>query len=223
MNIGRKHYDDPQYQAGLAKFDVIVPGIPRGWNPRQEADLIGALLRELRQLNPALKIAQSTVLNEACDSATNSHDADRRAALHAHGWWLRSAAGERAQWTTRYGAWEINISAWAKPDPHGRRYPEWLPDWENDYYFKRHLFDFWYVDNVMWRTRVRADWDGDETADAPDSPEIQAAFRSAQARHWAAIRALQPRLPIMGNPDGNLSQPEYRGPRPLPPCPPQPR
>jgi hypothetical protein len=33
MNIGRKHYDDTEYQRQLARLDVVVLGLHKGWKP----------------------------------------------------------------------------------------------------------------------------------------------------------------------------------------------
>ena len=33
MNIGRKHYDDAEYQRQLARLDFVVLGFYKGWKP----------------------------------------------------------------------------------------------------------------------------------------------------------------------------------------------
>ena len=211
MNIGRKNYDDPAYQARLARLDVVILGFPPGWNPRHEADPIGHVLRNLKRLNPAIKIGQYTILNEAYDNPKPAPDADIRNALYKYHWWLLNAEGQKVQWTARYHTWEINYSKWAPPDPKGQRYPEWLAERNNRLFFKPHPgFDIWFCDNVFWRPRVTADWNRDGKDDDRNDPRIQAALRAGHARYWADIRKLQPKIIVMGNADGHLSFPEYR-------------
>lgn len=211
MNIGKKNYDDPAYQAQLAKLDVVILGFTAGWNPRKQTDPIGHVLRDLKRLNPRLKIGQYTILNETYDNPRNAANAEVRAAVTNNKWWLLNAAGQKVQWTKEYGAWEINFSAWAPPDAQGRRYPEWRAEWDNRTFFAPHPeFDLWYCDNVMVRSRVRADWDLDGKDDDPKAPTYEQAFRGGQARHWEAIRRLQPKIAIMGNADNDLSSPEYK-------------
>lgn len=212
MNIGRKNYDDPAYQAKLARLDVVILGFPPGWNPRHEADPIGHVLRNLRQLNPAIKIGQYTILNEAYDDPKILPDADIRHALDRYHWWLRNAKGRKVQWTARYHTWEINFTQWAPPNPAGQRYPGWLAARDNRLFFRRRPgFDIWYCDNVFWRPRETADWERDGRDDSPNDPRIQAALRAGHARYWADIRKLQPGILVMGNSGGHLSFPEYRG------------
>jgi hypothetical protein len=212
MNIGRKHFDDPQYQAALAKLDIAIFGFYPGWNPRNEADPIGSVLRNLRRLNPAIKLGQYTILNEAYDDPGMTPNADVLAAVETNKWWVRTAAGQKVQWTALYHTWEVNNTRWAPTDARGRRYPQWRADRDNAWAFAPHPeFDIWYCDNVMWRPRMRkADWDLDGKDDDRDEPRIQAAYRAGMAAHWAAIRRLQPKLAIMGNTDGDLSQPEFQ-------------
>ncbi|HVU23014.1 MAG TPA: putative glycoside hydrolase [Opitutus sp.] len=211
MNIGRKIYDDPGYRASLAKLDVVILGFYPGWNPHNEPDPIGAVLHDLRRLNPALKIGQYTSLNESYGDPAMVGAADLVAALDRHHWWARNAAGDKVQWTPRYHTWETNNTAWAPPDAAGRRYPQWLAARNDRLLFKPHPeFDIWYVDNVMWRPRETADWDRDGKDDDRDDPRIQAAYRAGMASYWTAIRRLEPSLTIMGNTDSDLSAPEFR-------------
>jgi len=211
MNIGKKIYDDPQYQAALAKLDVVILGFTQGWNPRHVADPMGDVLRALKRLNPRLKIGQYTILNESYANTRSTANREVVETIDRNHWWLRNAAGQKVQWTTRYHAWEVNFSAWAPPDAGGRRYPEWRAQHDNAVFFQPHPeLDIWYVDNVMQYSRVKADWDLDGHDDNPREPRYATAFREGQAREWAAIRALQPQLTIMGNTDSDLSYPEYR-------------
>jgi hypothetical protein len=211
MNIGRKHYDDPAYQAQLARLDVVILGFYAGWNPRHEADPIGSVLRNLKRLNPRLKIGQYTILNETYDDPRSKPNAEVHAAVVQNDWWLRNAAGQKVQWTKEYSTWEINISPWAPADAEGLRYPEWRAAWDYRTFFAPHPeFDLWYCDNVMVNSRVRADWDRDGTDDDPKSPRYATVFRESHARHWQAIRKLKPGVVIMGNADNDLSSPEYR-------------
>jgi hypothetical protein len=212
MNIGRKHYDDPRYQAQLARLDIAILGFFPGWNPHGEADPIGAVLRNLRRLNPAIKLGQYTILNEAYDDPAMLPNADVLAAVEKNQWWVRTAAGRKVQWTAIYHTWEINNTVWAPANGQAQRYPEWRASRDNAWAFAPHPeFDIWYCDNVMWRPRMRlADWDLDGKDDSRDDPRIQSAYRAGMASHWVAIRQLQPRLLVMGNTDGDLSQPEFR-------------
>lgn len=212
MNIGRKHYEQVDYQAGLAKLDMIILGFPKGWENAGGPDPVGTVLRNIKAINPKILIGQYTCLNESRDNPADTSTLDKSSIITAQKWWLRNAQGERVQWTPRYSAYEVNIGPFAPTEAKGLRYPEWLAIRDNEVLFKPHPeFDIWYFDNVMWRSRVIADWDGDGVDDKGDSEVAQKAFRWGQARHWATARLLRPDLIQMGNSDRDLSQEEYQG------------
>ena len=216
MNIGAKHYDDPLYQAQLARLDVVVLGFYRGWNPHgYAADPSAAMrkvLRALKAKNPRLVVGQYTVLNEANDDPRDVATADLRAKLHAEKWWLRDAAGRRVQWTDRYANWETNFTPWAKPDALGRRWPEWLAERNHAVYFEDvPEFDLVFLDNVMNPPRAAGDWDGDGANDGPKGPKVLQAHFAGHAAHWRRLRELMPAKLLIGNVDHDLANPEWRG------------
>ena len=213
MAIGEKNYADHAVQAQLARMDIVILGFYRGWGGTQSARPMRAAVQAIKQLHPGVLIGQYTVLNEANDDRSNTADADKQAVLSARHWWLRDAAGRRQQWTSAYGAWDINLTDSAQPDGEGRRYPQWLAQRDHATYFAPvPEFDIWYFDNVMQRPRIaRADWRGEGVDQDGGSAAIGQAFRQAQVQHWDAAHALAPTVMSMGNPDNDLSSAEYRG------------
>ena len=213
MNIGAKNYDDPAYQAQLARLDVVILGFYPGWHGDRDGSTIRATVQQIKRRNPALRIGQYTVLDEASDDRLKAaSDRDKIDKLDQQGWWLRDAAGAKQQWSQAYGAWDINISHFAHPDVDGDRYPQWLAKRDARLFFARvPEFDIWYFDTVMARSRVAgADWRGNGTNLPGNDPEIASAFRQGMADEWATARALDPNALLMGNADSDLSQPEYR-------------
>ncbi|HUF80710.1 MAG TPA: putative glycoside hydrolase [Burkholderiales bacterium] len=210
MNIGAKHYEDPLYQEALARLDVAILGFYRGWNPAGYAASPTAAMRKVAQAikarNPRILLGQYTVLNEARDDAL-----DLRDKLDAQQWWLRDAAGRRVQWTKQYAAWEINFTAWAKPDAKGLRWPEWLAERNHAVYFRDvPEFDIVYLDNLMSPLRVTGDWDGDGANDGPQDPKIISAHYAGHRAHWRRLRELRPGLLQIANTDNDLSHPLWR-------------
>jgi hypothetical protein len=126
-------------------------------------------------------------------------------------WWARKTDGSRVQWTAQYHAWDINFTAGSRPDANGRRFPQWLAERDDGVFFKPVSFDLWYCDNVMVRPRVTADWNRDGTNDDPKAPAVAAGYRAGHRAEWDHIRRIHPGLPLMGNADDELSEPEYAG------------
>jgi hypothetical protein len=215
MNIGAKHYDDARYQQELARLDVVILGFTRGWNPTGHAADSTAAMRKavqaIKARNPRLLIGQYTVLNEVPERPGDAATADLRAKLDASRWWLLDAAGRRTQWTAQYGNWEVNFTAWAKPDAQGRRWPQWLAERDHAVFFRDiPEFDIVYLDNVMSPPRVAADWDGDRANDDPKSAKALAAHHASHRAHWQRLRALHPKALLVGNTDNDLGNAEWR-------------
>jgi hypothetical protein len=214
MNIGGKNYDNPAYQQQLARLDVVIVGFYPGWKGDRDGSKMSSAVQAMKRLNPALKVGQYTVLNEAGDDPKrNAADRDKVDKLDQQKWWLRNAGGDKQQWTSSYGAWDINITRFAAPDANGDRYPQWLAKRDAQLYFQRvPEFDIWYFDNVMGQSRVSgADWRGNGQNISGKDAEIAVAFRQGMAEEWSAARKLAPQVTLMGNVDSDLSQPEYKG------------
>jgi hypothetical protein len=212
MNIGAKHYDDPQYQAALGRLDIAIVGFYPGWKGDKDGTRMRRAVQSIKSHGSA-RVGQYTLLNESIDDAKDTANRDRIGKLDAEDWWLRRSDRGKVQWTERYKAWDINITEWAKPDRDGLRYPEWLAERDARTFFARvPEFDIWYFDNVMVRPRLPpAVWKLDGVERRSDDREVEAAFRRGMAAHWQAARRLQPGKLLVGNADSDLSAPEYSG------------
>jgi hypothetical protein len=63
MNIGSKHYDDPEYQRQLAQLDVVILGFYRGW---RSGDGMAQVVRNLKRLSAGkIIVGQYTILKGA--------------------------------------------------------------------------------------------------------------------------------------------------------------
>jgi hypothetical protein len=209
MNIGRKHYDDAGYQRQLARLDVVVFGFYKGWKPDYGMAKVVQNLKRLSR-NHVL-VGQYTCLNESQDNPKDAATGEVQKKLHEMNWWARKADGTRVQWTDQYRAWDINFTIGSKADASGRRYPQWLAEWDDHVLFRSATFDVWYCDNVFAKPRVTADWDGDGKDEDPNNPAVAAAYRAGHRAEWDHIRQIHPGIMLMGNVDGDISAPEYAG------------
>lgn len=214
MNIaGPSYYDTPEYQRQLSKPAIVILGFYEGWGKGRKGTSERDVVLSLKRENPTLLIGQYTVLSEwkATNDPRNSRPEVSKK-LDVEDWWLRDSRGDQKQWTSRYGAWDINITEWSKPDHNGDRYPEWLAKKDYETFFQPvPEFDIWYFDNAVSRPPVkRADWDGDGKDDSRDDPRIAAAHRKGQVVHWETARRLHPKVLFIGNSD-DVSSPEFSG------------
>ena len=212
-NIGAKHYDDPAYQAQLARLDTVILGFHPGWRGDTDGSKIRAAVLAMKALNPALKVGQYTILNEQVDNPALTANHDVIAKLDATDWWLRDGqTGAKVRWSSEYAAYDINFTAWSTPDADGNRYPQWLAQRNHAQYFSRVPFDIWYFDNVWRQSRIaQADWRRDGTNQSSADMAVAAAYREGEAAYWQRAAELAPGVLGMGNTDNDLSASELKG------------
>lgn len=213
MSIADDSVKRAEVRQVLAKFNIVILGFVPGWNAANSSTSYSDVLKKLKALNPRMLVGIYTVLNEAQgDVPKYIAVRDKAFKIEGENWWLKTSNGDRRQWTKLYDAYDINITTWTPPDFNGMRYPEWLAERDYRIFFKTTPeFDIWYFDNVMSKQRVdKADWDLDGKDDNGSEPRIQQAFRQGQAAHWSRARKLAPSVLFMGNPDNDLSFPEYK-------------
>lgn len=166
MNIGAKNYQDTNYQKDLARMDVVILGLHRGWRPEAYAPsatlAMQKVVKALKARNPKILVGQYTMLSEAGDDPEDAADQDKRDKLAESKWWLLNAEGRKVQSTSQYRTWEVNVTAWTHPDANGRRWPQWLAEREHAVFFRDNPdFDIVFLDAVG-APRVTADWNLDE-------------------------------------------------------------
>ena len=213
MNIGAKNYYDPAYQAELAKLDIVVLGFFPSWRGDKGGEVIREAVRAIKSHNPTVLVGQYTVLSEHTDDKAVSTQDEVIDKLNAENWWLRNAAGEKVQWTTEYGAWDINFTDYSEPDAAGLRYPEWYARWAHNRFFKPvPEFDFRYFDNVLSQSFVQeADWKGTNTNQRNSDADVAAAFRRGEMATINAARTLAPWHKFQLTNINSNSEPEYKG------------
>lgn len=169
-------------------------------------------LATIRRLNPSVKIAQYVITNEAPCSASSSSDQYALVqAVNRTNWWLRNSSGARVQWTTAYGACDINLTSYAARNSSGQLWPQykWSYDWSTMLGPQTNL-NYVFIDAFMRKPRVTADWNRDRVNDSSSASWVQTAYRKGQVAYINALRATTSRIKVMGNADGNLSETEYR-------------
>jgi hypothetical protein len=170
------------------------------------------VVNTMRQVNPTIKLAHYTNMFESAASHSEPREQAKINLINANGWWLRDASGQLTQWTTIYSTYLINLTAWAPKDASGRRWPQVAAQVETDYVLSKVTgVDYIYIDGVIWRPRVNADWKRNGTNQLLGDPEVQTAMRQGYVDYFTALRTLNPGKKIIGNADNDLSTTEYRG------------
>lgn len=200
-------YNQPAVRVRLADFDLLVLGFWRGYG----AARIAPIVKDLRSRHPGIRIGQYTVLNEV-PGGTRPDEAnhDLIEKLDRENWWLRDDSGNKLQWTSAFNAYDVNLTAWVKPDENGMTWPQWKAQRDVKQLFAPWpSLDFVFLDNVFHAPRERAVWRAGAGLAARDDAAVAASLRRGYVSYVQALRHEVPDLPVIGNVDHDLSAPEY--------------
>jgi hypothetical protein len=216
MNIGGKNYDDPLYQERLARARLVVIAPYPGWRGDVNGSRVRPVVQALKQRNPALRVFLYTNVVECqplIAGVANSYEATAKK-LDAEDWWLRTAAGATLESRIQPKKLDINLTDYAKPDAAGLRFPQWYARQQHAMWFANIPEADWYHDNSNWRSRqyTGANWrlDGVDVNAQADTTMHQP-WRKGMRSLWDECRSLTPGVLHMGNPDNDLSHPEFAG------------
>jgi hypothetical protein len=213
------NYDNPNYQAQLAKQSVMVlsnyPGMKPNGVPMQTA------LSQIKQRNPNALIFIYVNANQlrADQSLTSASWGPYRATINKNRWWLYNDKGMSSFVNAGFGTAgdnEINMTLFTPKDSSGNTAIDWMTRFFVDTYAKNTpAIDGLFMDNVFWRPYIDGDWNRDGVIDSQNNPTVQSWMRQGYARYFSLVKTLMPGKYQMGNigdwgaPNANLT--EYQG------------
>ena len=230
-----KDLADPAYRRKLAKHDILVLGMWKGYTVTDTVsgerlgvrDIVVDIKQQAASMgNGGILIGKYTTFNEVNSDPNNSASREKWDKLHAetgpgyprnNDWWARDKNGDHtSSWP---GTWLTNVTDFVQRDVNGDTYPEWAVRQDYEEFFRDiPEFDMWYFDNWFYRPRVTADWDGDGNNDDRNDPAVRRKFREGYAAGLRRARQLAPNMIFIGNVDGDagsnngmLTEPEYTG------------
>ena len=230
-----KDLSDPEFRQRLARNDMLVLGMWKGFSVRDEVtgeqlgirDVVVDIKRRARSIgNQDILVGKYTTFNEVNSDPNNAATREKWDKLHSetgpgypqnNDWWARDNSGEHtSSWP---GTWLTNVSEFVQRDANGDTYPEWAVrrDFE-DFFRDVPELDMWYFDNWFYRPRRDADWNGDGVNDDKNNETVRRNFRNGYVNGLNRARQLAPDMIFIGNVDGDaptnagmLTEPEYSG------------
>lgn len=197
-------------QMGLARFDAVILNIYARRDVRYSGRSWQDVVAKIRALNPDVLLGAYVVIEETMNDSNKETnvDVDKYIKVQHENWWLYTGAGEKVRSYRTNRA--INGSRYSTPDAGGMRWPQWLAKRDFDKFFNPTLttgkgFDIWFVDNIRDKSLYLGDWDKDGLDDRPDGTVALSAYRGMNTDYFAAMRALAPRMTLMGNAPCDLS------------------
>jgi hypothetical protein len=204
-------YDDPAYQAKLAKLDVAVIEFYRNWGTTQQ---IRSAAQGIKAKNPNI-ILLDYVIQETIHQ-TYSTLQTLRDKLTANKWWLYVNGTNGSLLVDPYNAATTNYTNFVPKDANGDRWNTWFAkDVYNTMWSQVPELDGTYTDNFWWKPRVNGDWNRDGTTDSRNDLTVRTWYRGGMMTHVNKIKALMPGKLVTGNigdwQHATTTLPEYDG------------
>lgn len=204
-------YEDPAYQAQVARLHLVVLNNYPGWESAHGTTM-QAVVSGIKARNPNTKVFTYIVNNEVLGDSAWS---EVRAKLDRERWWLYASGTSGTPVASIWpGATMINYSLGVAPNGSGERAADWFARWAHGKFFANvPALDGAYTDNFFWRPRVNGDWDRDGTSDGKRDADVLTMHRGGMRRHLDALKSLMPGKYQLGNItdwwDADAAYPEY--------------
>jgi hypothetical protein len=214
INMGNPYnYDDPAYQANLAKLDLMIiktyPG-RASWNPAIQA---------IKKINPDALVFTYVLSSELGEPGAlgggTTWDAYRNK-IDSMKWWLTDGNGNRVK-SDFPSYYLINNTPMTKRDASGYTSSEWIARYFVDNYYKPNsLIDGFFVDNTYWKPIADGDWTAEGKTLSKSDAQAATRMRQGYATFYSTARKLMPAGKFMiGNVtklgESNAVFPEYKG------------
>lgn len=202
-NGGPHNYEDPAYQAKLAKLNFSVLSIWVGWEATRDMTL-EQVVRNIKAINPNSKVfLYENSMEVADDRAAASMVFDK---VDKMKWWAYPRGGDGEALLSPFGKraskpnYLINTTLFTPRDGSGYQQWEWHARWIVQQYYKPNpSIDGFFEDNVFWKPRVDVDWNRDGVTDAKNSPQAGKWLREGYRKRFELLHNLMPGKLMIGN------------------------
>jgi hypothetical protein len=181
-----QNFNDPNYQAQLAHYSVVVLGMYPGYNPGGQS--MQSVAQGIKSHNPNALVFLYVNENELQSSSAWD---TVRGKLDANRWWLYDGKGNIV--TSSFGWPSINNTHFTAPDSDGLNSVHWLTKYFYDtYYTPNSAIDGFFMDNVFATPTVDADWENSGTLLQKTNPAAGTDLRSGYVDYVNDIRGRMP-------------------------------
>ncbi len=201
IQIGTPYdYNDPTYQAELARQSVMILGYYPGLSPGGTS--FDSDVKAIKAINPNALVFLYTNSDEQMMNPANDADASLINQLNSMQWWLYTNTTFSTPVPSFFGngGYTINNTPNTPKDAEGDDSIDYITKWFVDnFYTPNPDIDGFFMDNVFTAPRVAGDWYRDNQ-DLPDtSASAASALQSGYERWFSLARQLMPGKYQIGN------------------------
>ena len=197
------NFNDPTYQANLAKQDIMVlgdyPGLAPGGTSMQ------SIVTAIKAKNPNALVFVYVAANElhVNTETVGTSFGPWRSEIDKMKWYLYSDKGLSQYVNAGYGMaydYALNVTLFTPKDSQGNTGIEWATRWfVSTLITPAPAIDGLFMDNVFWRPYIDGDWNRDGVVDSQTNPTVQSWFRQGYARYYSLAKTLMPGKYQIGN------------------------
>lgn len=193
-----QNYDDPTYQANLAKFNIALLSYWPGWNSGRSMTMQN-VVTNIKNINRQTSVFLY-INNNELNTSNPSYSALTNE-LNSMNWWLYPSSTSGTPVSSAFpGAFEINNTLFTAPNSNGDRWVEWYAKWAaTNIYVPNPAIDGFFTDNVFNKPRVNGDWNLDGSSDSDSNTTVAQWYRQGYNRHFAVLNQVMPGKLQVGN------------------------
>jgi hypothetical protein len=190
------NYDNPAYQAQLAKQSIMVLSNYPGMAP--DGVTMQTAISQIKAKNPNALVFTYVNANQLrADQALNTTSwGPYRSKINSMKWWLYSDAAATVQVGAGFGTkgdYAINTTLFTPKDSSGYNAITWMTRFfVSAYAVTTPAIDGFFIDNVFWRPYIDGDWNRDGRVDSQTDPTVQSWFRQGYASYFNTVKTLMP-------------------------------
>lgn len=200
-NGGPFNYNDPSYQAALAKQSIMVLNYWPGMAPGGES--MESVVEAIKAINPSALVFLYADTDEGYTTGDSSVAfAPVTAKINSMNWWLYPNTSDSSPVPSFYGngGFTINNTPYTPKDSSGMDSIDWLTHWfVSTYTAAVPAMDGFFMDNVFIEPRVSGDWYRNGNDLSASSSQAEAAIQAGYERWFSLAHQLMPGKYQIGN------------------------
>jgi hypothetical protein len=200
-NGGPFNYNDPSYQAALAKQSVMVLNYWPGMAPGGES--MESVVQAIKAINPNALVFLYADTDEGYTSGDSSVAfAPVTAKINSMNWWLYPNRSDSSPVPSFYGngGFTINNTPYTPRDSSGMDSIDWLTHWfVSTYTAAVPSMDGFFMDNVFVQPRVSGDWYRNGNDLSASNFQAETAIQAGYERWFSLAHQLMPGKYQIGN------------------------
>jgi len=192
------NFDDANYQASLARFNLLYFMVWPGWDSGH-SQTMNQSVAAIKNINPNAKVfLYGLVESVEAQYQSNSDYANK---INAMNWWLYPSRTSGTPVPSDFpGNTAINITNFVRPDANGNRWTDWYANYVvKNFIAPSPAVDGIMTDNVYLQPRVNGDWNLDGVTDSPTNPTVQQWYQQGYTHYFNVMKQLMPGRYQVGN------------------------